>query len=873
MQDHKPSWSDRIYAALLALLPLQFRTEFGGDMEEVFREQRVHTEQAGNKWALATMWWATIRDIVRMAPREHLSVLIQDTRYALRMMARDPGYTFVAVAILGLGIGANTAIFSMVNAVLLQPLPYVRGDRLVMLHQRATKVDSDMQFSVKEIDDYRRQASSLSEVAEFHSMQFTLLNRGEATRVRSGVVSAGFFELFGVKPLMGRTFVADDDKLGAPAVLLVSYEFWKQNQHGDPAILGKRFEMNDRVHTVIGVLPPIPQYPSENDVYMPTSACPFRSSQAMISNRNSRMMDVFGRMKTGVTVDQNRAELAGIGRRLEQAYAESYPKGLGYTIESKDLKTEITQRARPMLLVLLGAAAFVLLIACANVANLILARMARRERELMIRTAVGAGGGRLLRQLLTESLIMALLASAAGLLFATGSLHLLTEFAGQLTPRAREISLNGWVLGFAVLCATVTSVVFGSIAALTSRTEISAGVKEGRSRLRSALIVAQVAFSVVLLIGATLMVRSLMKLESVNPGFVPQHVFGAGINLNWSKHSTPQQRLLISRRLLDAIQSQPGVLSAAISSSFPLDPDAASMGGWIQDFRIEGEVRSDSEAPKVASMRVGSPGYFRTLGIPLVSGRVFTDADNEKAPDVAVISQALARRRWHEKNPIGRKITFDGEHWLQVVGVVGDVKEFSLDRDAPEQIYRPLAQLPAVGSVLVRTAGSPSAISSQIRRAVLSVDPQTAFTREGTLEQAREESFSSSRTTTYLFELFGALALIIAVTGVGSMLALTVRQRTRELGLRMAFGARPWDVLRLVLGQGIQLVLFGMVAGLAAGYGLTRLLKSLLFQIEPTDPATFGLACVVLLGAAMIACWIPARRAAHIDPQEALRSE
>jgi predicted permease len=883
MTKPKQSIADRLYQALLRLLPFDFRSEFGDDMAETFRDQRAYTRRDRGYAALLRMWWATILDIVRMAPREHMSVLWQDTRFALRMMRKNPGYTLAAVTILGLGIGANTSIFSVVNSVLLKPLPYPDGDRLVVLRQHAAKLGAnDVKFSVPEIEDYRRQNRTLSALAEYHSMLFTLLGAKDAHRVRTGVVSSGFFGMFGVKPLLGRTFRRDDDLPGAPAVLILSYEFWKSVEGADPQIVGKTFQMNDRVHTVVGVLPPIPQYPDENDAYMPVSACPFRSAARTISNRDAHMMSVFGRLKPGANLDHCGADMSVIARRLEQEYPKSYPKGLGFGITSASLREELTHHARAMLLLLLGAAAFVLLIACANVANLILARMARRERELLIRTAVGAGAGRLLRQLLTESLILALLATGVGLLFASGSLSLLAEFAGQLTPRAREIAVDGWVLGFAVLCAGATTVVFGSMSALCSRPDLASGLKgsgtqqgtEARRRLvRGGLIAAQVAFSYMLSIGAGLMVRSFIRLEHVDPGFVPQRVLAVNFDLNWSRYNQ-QQGWSFAERLFEKVQSQPGVLSAAVSTSFPLDPDSAGMNGWSQTFQIEGAVQSDAETPPMAAMRGATPDYFRTLGIPLVSGRTFRESDNLDALPVAVISRALAHGRWSQQDPIGRRVSFDeGRTWITIAGVVGDVKEYGLNHAAPEQFYRPLAQLQMPAAILVRTAGDPEALSNQVRRDILDLDPQTAITLAKTLDEVRADSVSPPRTTARLLGSFAGLALIIAVTGIGSMLALAVRQRAREIGIRMALGATPRDVQRVIIRQGMALVAIGMAFGLAGAVALTGALKALLFEVKPTDLATYVLVSAVLSGAALLASYLPARRAARIDPQAALRCE
>jgi putative ABC transport system permease protein len=881
MSSAKESFADRFYRGLLRILPFDFRSEFGGDMEETFREQRAATIQRQGSLGLFRMWWATITDIVRMAPREHLSVLAHDTRFALRMMGKNLGYTLAAVLILGLGIGANTSIFSVVNSVLLRPLPYSQGNQLAILRQHGAKNGvTDMPFSVSEMNDYRQRNRSLSALVEYHAMTFTLLGGTEPHRVRTGVVSAGFFQLLGVQPVLGRTFAPDDEQAGSAPVLILSYEFWKKQERGDPNIIGKKYQMNDRAHLVIGVLPAIPQYPDENDVYMTTTSCPFRMRPGFIANRDARMMRAFGRLKPDVTIDQARADLGSVAGQLEKEYPASYTDKIGYGIAPFALREELTHEAGPLLWTLLGAAAFVLLIACANVANLILARMARRERELTIRTAMGAGAGRLLRQLLTESLILALLAAGVGVAFAYGSMGLLTRFAGQLTPRAREISLDGWVLGFAVLCATGTTVLCGSLAAMYTRGNVAGSLKDNgqaaprasHSFVRSALIAAQVAFSYVLLIGAGLMVNSLIQLQRVDPGFVPQRVFAVGVDLNFTRYPDPQSQRMAARRLLERIQPLPGVLSAAVSSSFPMDADNVG-GGRPLRFRVFGDNRPETEMPPVQSVRRVTTDYFRTVGIPLIAGRAFRESDTETAPMVVLVNRSLARRTWKNEDAVGKRITFDGEHFLEVVGIVGDVREFGPREDAPIQLYRPMAQAPFAGNVLVRTAADPESLIPAVRRAVLDANPESAVIKVKTLDEARSEAVASPRTTAQLFGLFAALALVIAVAGIGSMLALWVRQRMREIGIRIALGAAPADILSTVLRQGMVLVTVGLACGLGGALTLTRLLKKLLFAVTPTDAPTYAVVSALLLVAALLACWVPARRAARIDPQVALRSE
>ncbi len=876
------SRADRLYRAVMRILPFDFRSEFGEEMEEVFRQQRIEAESERGLKALWTMWRIGIADIFTMAPREHLSILSQDLRFAARMMKKNPGYALGAIMILSLGIGVNTAIFGIINSVLLQPLPFVQGNRLVIVHQSAQKAGVDnLSFSVPEIEDYRKRNTTLSGVAEYHSMLFTLFGENEAQRVRTGVVSADFFNLFGVHPLMGRLIRPSDENIGAPAVLVLSYEFWKLRAGGNPNIIGHTYRMNDKLHTVVGVLPPFPQYPSENDVYMPTSACPFRSSAKMIADRDSRMMSLFGRLKPGETLDRSRSEMGVIAAALQHEYPKSYPAGVGYKADALSLRSELTSRARPMLILLLGAALFVLLIACANVANLILARMARREQEIVVRTAMGAGASRLLRQLLTENMLIAAAAATLGLLMSIGSVKLLTQFATQLTPRAREISIDGWVLCFAILCATATTIIFGSAAALRGRYDVSSGLRTAANRastgktVRNVLIATQVAFSCILLIGAGLMVRSFIKLNNVNPGFVTQQVVVANFDPNWAHYmGHPDQVLSFTDRLLTKVRAQPDVIAAAVSSSYPLDPDSSMGGGWTDRLQVEGENRTMTETAPVHSMRAVTPDYFRTLGIPLLDGRSFTDADKPDSLPVAMVSSSLARRRFGKLNPVGRRVSLDqGKHWITIVGVVGNVKEFGLAEAAPDQLYRPVTQSVAIGALLVRTAGSSSAVVAQLRSAIRDVDPETAIPYVERLEQTRQQSISAPRTTVSLIGSFAALAFVIAIAGIASMLVLWVKQRTREIGIRMAVGASSSNVIGIVIREGMWLVLVGLVTGCAGAIALTRFLKTLLFEITPTDVSTYFGVCGLVLGAALVACWIPGRQAALIDPQVALRAD
>ncbi len=576
MKHDDSSRSQKVFRFILRLLPFDFRANYEREIAGVFEEQHRDAEQRGGVVGFVKLWTEAVAGIFRTAPREHWDIFRHDCAYAFRMMRSNKGFTAIAILTLALGIGANTAIFSVVHSVLLRPLPYKQGQQLIFIREQAKKAGvDDMGWSVPEIMDFRQQNQTLSSLVEYHTMSFTLFGHGDPDRVKTAVVSWNYFDMFGVKPILGRAFTPKDDEIGAPAVLILTNEYWRDKFGASPNVIGKTFEMNDKVHTVVGVLPPIPQYPIETDVYMPTSACPFRSSKSHIEGRDIRMMEVFGRLKPGVTLGQAQADLSTIAGRLQLEYPKSYPADIGYGIATSLLKRDLTRDAQPTLLVLLAAAGFVLLIACANVANLTLSRMARRERELAVRTALGAGRSRLLRQLLTESFILAFIGGLIGLLLAYDSLPLLTDFAARLSPRASEIRIDSGVFLFALLAALGTSIVFGTMSALFSRVNLTAGLKEGtasasasrqRNRVRDVLIVSQVAFSFILLIGAGLMLRSLFKMLEVNPGFRPQHVLAMKINVDWSKHDASQQAA-IGKKLVEHVEAQPGVVSAAVASS------------------------------------------------------------------------------------------------------------------------------------------------------------------------------------------------------------------------------------------------------------------------------------------------------------------
>jgi putative ABC transport system permease protein len=881
MSDKTTRQTTRFYRLLLRLLPAEFRGDYGPEMEQVFAAQRAEAARTGDKMSIWRLWWETAKGIFTTAPREHLSMLRQDSAFALRMMGKNFGFTVAAIIVLGLGIGANTAIFSVVNAVLLKPLPYEHGERLILLRQGTSRAGQlGRNVSVPELMDYRRQNRSLDALVEYHNMQFTLLGRSEPERVETGVVSWNFFDVLGVKPLAGRMFEPNDETPGAPPVLLLSYEYWLRSFGGDPTVVGKTFRMNDKAHAVIGVLPPFPQYPEQNDVYMPSSACPFRSNPQTIANRQGRMVRMFGRMKPGVKPAQAEADLSTVAASMQREFPKDYPEDSTLKVETTPLKAELTRDAKPTMLLLLAAAGFVLLIACANVANLNLARMVRRDRELGIRAAMGAGRVRLFRQLLTESFLLALGGGALGLFLTSGGLQLLVAYVARFTPRANEVHIDSAVLFFTLGVALFVTVLTGTAPALARRYSLVSTLKEGgnqttpgaaRGRMRSALTVAQVAVSFLLLIGAGLTVRSLINLQRVDAGFRPENVLTVQLSLDFTKDMSNRSMLAFSDALLAKVQAMPQVTSVAMSEEVPLDKQPA----LNNEFLIEGRQGDSVDAKPTAEFNAATPDYFRALGVPILGGRAFDGRDRPDKPLVAVITQSLARHRWPGQDPLGHRISFDdGQTWTQIVGIVGDVRERTLDQAPADLIYLPYAQYPQMApSLVARTQGDPMNIARAVVLHMYEVDPNQPAGRIQSLEQVRADSIAAPRLTADLLGLFALLALAIAAAGIGGVMALSVSQRTHEIGVRMAIGARPAEIVLMILRQGMGLAITGVVLGVVVAFALTHTVSTFLFGVTPTDPITFAGVAAVLSAAAFTACYVPARRAAKVDPLRALRTE
>ena len=813
-----------------------------------------------------------------------LDQLGQDLRYGARTLLKKPGFAVVAVVTLGLGIGANTAIFSVVNGVFLKPLPYDNGERLVLLQQSAPLTSQPaVGISIKELRDYREQLTAFDGLVEFHQMNFDLLRRGEPDRVAVGVVSPNFFGVLGIRPLLGRTFVDGDDRDGADAVLVLGHSYWQTRFGGDPRIVGQVFQMNDRPHTVAGVLPPVPHYPNEVDVYMPTSACPFRAAAGRQADQNRRAfgaLQVFGLLKPGVPAERAAAEVATVGERFRQTYPNVYRPGSGFQARTANVLDQLTAGARQMLLILLATTGLILLITCANVANLTIARMLTRDRELAMRAALGAGRWRLVRQLLTESLLLAVAGGAFGLLFAWLTLDMLTAFTARFTSRTSEIALDPRVLAFALGVSVITGLAFGIFPALASRVNPVSALKAGgkgsmqgggRRHVQGALIVAQVAVSVVLLVGAGLLLLSFHRLQRVDPGFRDDRVVSAEVFGNFTSYpdDASLRRLYVS--ILERLDGAPGVTSAAVTNAVPL----AGLQPRLTRFQIAGRTYDTPEQRPGVDVRVASAKYFDTLGIPLRRGRTFTELDHDRARQVAVVNEAMVKH-WDGRDPLDTEVSFDnGETWVAIVGVVGNVRTFGLDRqDEVAQLYRPLRQSGGIaGRVLVRMGGTPDGAAAVIRDAVHGVDPNLPIENMRTLEEIRDRSLATPRLTATLLAVFAGLALLVTLAGITGVIATSVSQRTQEFGVRMALGGSRQGVLALVLRQGLLLVAVGLAIGIGAALIFSRALRTYLYQTAPTDPLTFAVVAAAFLVAGMIACLGPALRATAVDPIRALRAD
>ena len=807
--------------------------------------------------------------------------MLNDIRLALRTLPRMPGFSLAFILTLGLGIGANTAIFSVINGVLLRPLPYPEADRIMHLRQPQVAAGvEDTSFSFAEVADYRTQSKTIDQFIEFGDWTFNVLGRGEPHRATGGLVTPNFFQLLGARPHLGRMLQPSDEGRTAQPVAVLTYGYWQRAFGSDPSVVGQILDLTVKKALIVGVLEPGSHYATarKQDFYVNYAANDHYVGASMQDERRHRMTDVYARLAPGATIGAAQAELRQIAARLHDSFPDAYPKSRGFDTIVTPWKDELTARAKPTLIILLVTTVFVLVIACANVANLTLTRLVQREREMAIRAALGARGALLRRQLLAENLVLSIVGGVLGLGLAVAGLDLLTKYAGRFTNRTGEIALDGWVLTFTLVVSIVLALVFAWAPRLgflndPVRAMASGGGRStggiGRRRAQRALVVSQLAASFTLLIGAGLLTRSLLQLYAVDPGFDLANVLSlqapdfSGFNR--------ERRLQFSRDVLDRVRGEATVQSAAMASAAPL----AGSFPQQQEFQVEGaDLEAVATAPRTVT-RVISTGYFETVGTRLKAGRGFQPSDSATAPPVVILSDSMARYYFKDQNAIGRRISwklFSG-NWspkAEIVGIAADSRADGIEQTPLHTMYQPDAQTNAQSTLLVRTAAT-DRIAPRVVETIRSLDPNRPIDHVQTLEEIRDETIAPQRLNATLIGLFALLALAIATVGVAGVLAFSVSQRTNELGIRLALGAERQTILRMILGEGAAMAAIGLVIGGLAAIPLSRLLSGLLFGVEPVDPPTIAVSAVLLVLVALIAAWIPARTATAVDPMTALR--
>ena len=911
------------YRLVLQSYPSWFRSEYGDQLAAHLTHQRSESKYQSGLGA-CRFWWdvsidalrtnatlrtSRVRDMLsrrRRASSDHshsnpprsnhpgrpmLETILTEVKHAIRGLMRSPGYAFVFIVTLGLGIGANTAIFSAVNGVLLRPLPHDEGHRLVYFRHSAPLAGvGNALFSVPEINDYRQGSPSLASVAEFSALSFTMLGLETPRRVRAGIVTGNYFEVMGLSTTRGRTITTQDDGEGAPAVIVLSERYWKNAFGADPNILGTTVEINGRTATFVGIAEPAPPYPEQTDIYVNMATSPHHLSATMNHDRIHRMTEVFARLEPDATVDDVRAEVSVVTDRIHQEHREAYDEGSGFNVAVTPLKTQLTSRARPTLLFLLGTALLVLLIACANLANLTLTRVIRRGHELSIRVSLGGSRAALRRSLLVESLLLTSVGALLGLGLAAVGLDLLVGFAERFTSRASEIRLDGAVFGFAFFAALVASLFFTLLPPLPDGDRVGSQLTRSGTRTtggskakkaQRALVVAQIATSFVLLIGAGLLLRSMIHLNQIDPGFDTAHVLSMNIPPNTAGRApTDIQNQYLS--ILREVRALPGVEGVALTSVVPF----ASRGAFTP--QLEVDVENHQPPPGAphprADFRVVSPGYFATMGIAVIEGREFTTTDVEDAQEVLIINESMARAYFGDRDPIGKRIAWtddivrfmgEGKEFRTVVGVVADTKDVGLDTEIVHTAYNPYEQITPffTNSMVIRMTGNAATVLPAVREVVLAHDPNQPIENVATIAELGSESVAPRRLNTILLGAFAVLALIIAAVGIGGVLAFSVGSRTREFGVRSALGAARRQVWTGVLTEGVTLAAIGITVGIFVAGVLTRFMTSLLYGVPTLDPITFVAVGIVLAGTAILASWIPAWRAAGVSPLEAMRSE
>jgi putative ABC transport system permease protein len=871
--DRRTEPQEQLFGALLRLFPADFQDRFAGEMRSLFRDQQRDARDAG-RLAYARFFWNTYLGLISTAFREHREILFQDIGFALRLMRKNFSSTIVVIAILGMAMGASTAAFLAAHAILIEPLPFSGGNHLIHLQQRRPGVGvENMPFSVKEIEDYRSQNHTLESVIEFHEMTFSLLGGREPARVDTGVVSANFFRILGVTPLYGRTFMDEDDTPNARPVLVLSYKFWKNSFGGDPNVVGQKYSMNDKEHVVVGILPPIPQFPSEVDVYMPTVACPTRSGEHAMHERQWHMMNVYATLRPGVTLAAAQADLNQIAKRLQIVYPDDYPSAKGYEIGLLPVHEELAHDIRPVLIVLSAAVALLLLLACANVTGIMVSRMLARTHELAVRTVLGAGRNRILRGMITEGIMLAIAGGVAGLIFAYGSLGLLISFAAKFTSLASQLSFTPQAIAFCLLLSLACGVVIGMAPSVgvhfmppftMERGNVSVSSRIS-AKTRGALVSVQLAFCVILMVGAGLALRTVLHLERVDAGFQPSGVLSARIYiLNGTHQEFFKQFLARVRRL-------PGVDSAGLASTIPLH-DAASDGPV--PIEVRDRKATDHTRPSPPVIRIVTPDYFRTLGASILSGRDFNEQDSDQALPVLVVNRHFEKNYWPDESAVGKQIAVLPGKWLPIVGVVSDIRHLGLDQDPVDEVYGSLAESPQPAmSLVVRSPQTSPELEAQLRWIAHDIDPRAVVADVRPMMQVRKEWLSLRRTTAILLSIFAAIALCITASGISGMMALSVGERKHEIGVRLAVGATPASVILSMMKQASVLMTIGLGAGFIAAWLMSTTMSHVISGITPRDAVTFTVSAALLIAVAMTSSFVPLTRIAKLDPVVLLRAE
>lgn len=817
--------------------------------------------------------------------------LTADIRYAFRTLRKSPGFTTVAVVTLALGIGANTAIFSVVRAVLLKPLPHRDGGRLVYLRQSADGPGGEnLNFSVPEVRDLRNGAPSLAGIAEYSPFNFTLQGKDEAIRIAAGLVTGNYFEVMGLRPILGRLTGPGDDGAGVPPVMVLTHEFWQTHFGGDSSIVGKQVRVDGGSVAVIGVVQPAPFFPLRMDALFNMVISPHHISATMVEGRTHRMTEVVARLAPTATVDQARAEVDVVYSRIQGEYPQAYDAGSHFRVAVIPFREAMGERAELSLLLLMAAAGFVLIISGANVVNLSLMRGVRRSPELVARVALGAGVTRLRRLLLVENLMLVLVGAGLGLLVAIGGVELLTSLAVRYSPRAGEIQLDGTVLGFTLAISLGLALLLSFASSLPKEGALAAWLSAGgrrlsggrrKQRLQRGLVVAQVAVSAVLLAGAGLLTRTMLRLADVSTGLTSEEVLTMQVNLltpseilfNPGADAGAKERYA---RMLQEIRGLPGVLQAGIGS-MPLRPSSVRL-----DVKVDGKVFPVGEATPNAEFRTANPEYFDAAGIPLLRGRPFAATDQRGAGRVVILNKTLADKLFPGEDPLGKRVAWTGDvlrftpisgDWRTVVGVVGNTRDGGLDGLPRPVMFMPFAQELSWGGAPVIRAIDASALIVPVTRIVRTIAPTTPIENVMTVAQIKDQSVAPRRLNAALVSSFGLLALVIAAVGIAGVLAFSVSTRTNEIGIRMSLGADRARVQRMILREGGVLVAAGLVLGVAAAVVGARAIQGLLFEVAPNDPVTFAFVVAIMAAIGMVACWIPALRAARIDPAITMRSE